>query len=67
MILTDTFEVWLPMPGQDIDTPPGQKRYYLRGTFTDQGDALSASRDASGGAVTRVSIPAGMRTIVSRP
>lgn len=67
MKMTDTFEVWLPMPGQDDTLPPGQKRYYLMGTYTDQDDALSAIREANGGAITQVSHPPGARVVVQRP
>lgn len=52
MALLETFEVWLPMPGQD-GVPIGQQRRYLLRTFSDEGDALAAARDASGGAVTK--------------
>jgi hypothetical protein len=66
-ILTESFEVWLPMPGQDPAVPVAQKRYYLFRTFTNQDDAFNSLRDASGAAVIKVTVPQGTRTVVARP
>lgn len=67
-LLTESHEVWLPMPGQDLDTTlPKDRRYYLFRTFTHEDDALNAAREASGGAVIKVNTPAGVRVVVQRP
>jgi hypothetical protein len=66
-ILTQTYEVWQPMPNQDLTLPPAQLHWYLSGTFTSQDDALAAGREANGAAVVSVTFPAGVRTVVQRP
>lgn len=66
-VLTESYEVWLPMPYQDPELPAGQKRYWLLRTVTNEGDALAIARDAAGAAVTKTTFPQGTRTVVLRP
>lgn len=65
-VLTQTYEVWQPMPNQDWSLPPGQLRWYLLATLTDPDDAFNAARDAAGAKVVSVTFPVGVRTLVQR-
>lgn len=60
----DTYEVWLPMPGQN-EVPVQNRRYYKLREFTDKDDAIAVVHPGLSVAITKVRVAS--RTFVQPP